>query len=770
MKHKISAEWRIILVACGIMLVFAGFASAEEPTQQFNKLRLDPLYREQLIDGTDYNYTLQVQPPDGFTNVESAIVTFQVWHNPSITYYLWVDGQTCNNAEFYVSTTYANAGEGTIYFDCSNIITKAGTYTITLQTDDDTGTVTAWSDLTYTNKPRADVEVYGTEYLQGDAVTVWLQLLDADQQAVNNATCFSTVWYPDKTSWFTNSVMTYQSASNGIYYIDATAQDQTGVYMVDAVCQYTTEDVFYNATSVEIINATYISGTNSSVTHSDEDRYVVDESGTPKIEGFEVLMHMRFDETSGTDASDSSAQDVTGTYINSPLLTEPGIENTGTYFDGVNEYVEITDITSEWIVASDEDIGFCFGINASDDIRNTERIFDFRGGTGFSMVGDDDELLWIVDRSVDGGEDIKTATHFDDNTWHRVCFFTDIVAEDMYAYVDGVLDKVQGRTQAGTITFPPDPTVAVDDTLSQWFDGGLDELCLMKGTDINYTLIVDEFQQGNCGVSVEDNRTLDIEINIPNVVVSPNLDVFSILTEYQWTGAAEDLIVEVYNQSGGGWVTLTNGLTYTLVDSVISSELVGNQSDYVDGSGNVLVRYHDPLSVDDDVHRFSVNQVAVISHQHVSIPITEVRGGGEVHVNNVTKYSEAVWNYVDRQLTEFNFDVTDEEEIWNYANRTLTESVALTNVTIADIGDQVWGYPDRNLTYYQSFENFSAANVWSYENRSLTTFGTLIADIWSYVTRTITAFPFDVVDEELIGEYTWNSTTNGRYTHGIVLS
>jgi hypothetical protein len=59
-------------------------------------------------------------------------------------------------------------------------------------------------------------------------------------------------------------------------------------------------------------------------------------------------------------------------------------------------------------------------------------------------------------------------------------------------------------------------------------------------------------------------------------------------------------------------------------------------------------------------------------------------------------------------------------DIWNYSNRTLSSYGNL----VAD----VWGYSSRSLS---SFGNL-AADVWDYSNRSLTSFGTLIADIWSY--------------------------------------
>ena len=48
---------------------------------------------------------------------------------------------------------------------------------------------------------------------------------------------------------------------------------------------------------------------------------------------------------------------------------------------------------------------------------------------------------------------------------------------------------------------------------------------------------------------------------------------------------------------------------------------------------------------------------------------------------------------------------------------------------------QVWGYTNRTLTSFGSL----IADIWSYSTRSLTTFGTLVADIWENTTRTLTS-------------------------------
>jgi len=224
-----------------MLLLFIPMVFAVQPAQQFNKIFLDPFYR-QSMNAQDYTYELNINPPDGFNNVISAIVTFQMWLNPTIEFFLLVDGQQCNTPSYEVHTTYAGAGEGTIYFDCSNIITEAGTYTITLTPDDDTGAVTGWVDMTYTNDPTGDFELQGTEYSPGDPGTIFLQLKDAQGSPVNNGACYLDIYSPlvngTHPYFLEDAPMIFDSNDDGIYYYDIHVPEILGNYMLSAKCSY----------------------------------------------------------------------------------------------------------------------------------------------------------------------------------------------------------------------------------------------------------------------------------------------------------------------------------------------------------------------------------------------------------------------------------------------------------------------------------------------------------------------------------------------------
>lgn len=222
----------LLVLALTVYSVSAVGTNAE---QSYNKVFLDPFYRESMDDDTNYEFTVVFEPEDGVSSVVSSIVTFDMWITPTVVFTLTVEGQSCNNPVYEIHTTYAGSGRGVATFDCSNIIDGAGTYHMNLSSSKDTGSVTSWLDITYMNKPKGSLDVHGTEYIPGEMAKSFLQFLDDDKQIVNDSTCFLSVYYPNSTMWLEDLVMTY--AGNGLYYRNVLLpENETGVYMNSAKC------------------------------------------------------------------------------------------------------------------------------------------------------------------------------------------------------------------------------------------------------------------------------------------------------------------------------------------------------------------------------------------------------------------------------------------------------------------------------------------------------------------------------------------------------
>ena len=272
MKQKFVVIFAIILLLISGAIIFSKFVSSAQPTQQSNKILLNPFYRVGMTNNQNYSYSISINPPDGITKVNSAILSFDVYLNPSVNFTLWANGKTCNTQFFYVSTTYGSAGQARISFDCSNVINQSGEYNIILRPSGaNTGSVNGWLDLTYMNKPLGTTDIFGTEYVEGDDGTLFLLLKDADGLPIENATCSVDIYYPNTINqthpeWIDNGLMLYKE--EGLYYYDFTAPLLTGLYMVNAQCSYLTQNNFYytlasgkSPTRMNITTGTYTGDT-----------------------------------------------------------------------------------------------------------------------------------------------------------------------------------------------------------------------------------------------------------------------------------------------------------------------------------------------------------------------------------------------------------------------------------------------------------------------------------------------------------------------------
>lgn len=113
--------------------------------------------------------------------------------------------------------------------------------------------------ITYYNKPTIIAKIYGTEYQCGDNGTVFLQLLDDDSKPMNNALCYVSIYYPNKTVLVDDTDMLYLLNSDGLYYYDLTIPDATGAYMISAHCDYE-----YNLTYSAVVHDSYVSSSSPS--------------------------------------------------------------------------------------------------------------------------------------------------------------------------------------------------------------------------------------------------------------------------------------------------------------------------------------------------------------------------------------------------------------------------------------------------------------------------------------------------------------------------
>ena len=102
-----------------------------------------------------------------------------------------------------------------------------------------------------------NLEVFGTEYQVGDDVKTWLQLLEGDIY-VDNATCYATIYKPDTSYLYQNSLMTH--IEKGVYEYNFVAPNISGVFPVIAECFFMTETRMEFADAETFINGSQLAG------------------------------------------------------------------------------------------------------------------------------------------------------------------------------------------------------------------------------------------------------------------------------------------------------------------------------------------------------------------------------------------------------------------------------------------------------------------------------------------------------------------------------
>jgi len=222
---------KLILITIIFISLFSISGYSDITIQNYNKILLNPYVVSSSKANTNITFNLNLNDTN-INNVKTAIINFQVYMSPTITFKLYVNDKICNTENYTISTTYAGAGQGLITFDCTNIINSNGNYTIKLSATKDTGSLFGWIDLTYQNIP-IQIKTSGTEYLPNDNATIFLKLVDGNNRNINLGSCNSTIYLPNKTKYL-NAQMTL--LENGIYYKDLNLTSDVGVWIIDFIC------------------------------------------------------------------------------------------------------------------------------------------------------------------------------------------------------------------------------------------------------------------------------------------------------------------------------------------------------------------------------------------------------------------------------------------------------------------------------------------------------------------------------------------------------
>jgi len=186
-------------------------------------------------------YNLSVDYPDGIEEIISLEVIVKGDYSQGTTtrggFINPTTGQVtyCTPSEWTNHVTTANYE---MSFDCTEKIHqtnwKGGNVIFAISSSLVSANVKPYAVVTYLNRPSVTAKVHGTEYESGDNGKIFLQLLNEFNQPIKNASCYSSIYYPNNNVWKYQQLMSY--VSEGIYVYDFITPYQQGVYPVSAFC------------------------------------------------------------------------------------------------------------------------------------------------------------------------------------------------------------------------------------------------------------------------------------------------------------------------------------------------------------------------------------------------------------------------------------------------------------------------------------------------------------------------------------------------------
>lgn len=786
-----------VIAILTLVLLILPMVSAIQPNQQYNKILLNPLYRQSMDPDIPYSYNITINPIDGVLDIQSAIITFQIWLNPTIEFFIDVDGQQCNTPSFEVHTTYAGAGEGTIFFDCSNVINKSGTYNVTLTPDDDTGAITGWADITYSNDPRGSLEVHGTEYVAGQRAKVWVQLLDNNGSDVTEGVCYVNIYTPDNEVYIEGATMT-NMGHDGIYTFDLVAPQQQGVYPAIARCFYTASQEFEYADDFTLNWGKDEEGDylKTYTLNGDEHKYkeLEDGSGNRRLNftyHFEDMCGINIAEellTSLTITTNQKWESITNdditiyiwNYTDSTWIPLDNKIHSPNNRITVTNSISINNVTSSGLVDSSGDLMLFFKDTDIVDDRDTKIEMDLLSvscdqlsnsewqevkGSSELHISSDNDYVYKLERG-----ELTNKTFNEDFTFHFI--------------ISSQASILEEEAAISLQLWKPFPCDHILDVKERFINGTV--------IDLNYTGVTDD--NGRCQVNI-----------IKDLEILSNYDI-EVRTENNWkVRMYEDystllLQEEMVNISCQNYVQANNLTNFTIP---INSTFEGYDPMWLSCAAYLDTSYHykeiiaNFIYISNTNYNFTYNDMQSLETQwkHL-IDIKEIADGyfsiiadglnladsyslGLVadpypptnpnYVKYFASISSSYLNYVALLGNPTN--------VWSYENRTVTGGNVSIDTSLVAAG--VWNYDNRTINNVTNIVN----GVWSYsESIGANLITQLVQAVWDYAgtpsTTLLNNFTSSVWsnDNRTLTDYLQNDTTTAeaiwnhfaRYTHGEI--
>jgi len=223
----------LILILFAMPLILAGGKEYTTIILPFNYEQSTGI-REQLLQ--EY----EIEAPGGVSEIVSLTIELTGdWNNGDVYGIIDVNGSTEYCTPTPWDTPYQDGYN--IRFDCTppvkdyflntNIINING---IGIEATKASENIYGEVKIIYIDKEPITINVHGTEYKAGDLGKVFIQLLDESSQAVNDSSCYASVYYPNDEVYKYQQLMTY--LDEGLYDYDFDIPYTKGVYPISVMC------------------------------------------------------------------------------------------------------------------------------------------------------------------------------------------------------------------------------------------------------------------------------------------------------------------------------------------------------------------------------------------------------------------------------------------------------------------------------------------------------------------------------------------------------
>jgi hypothetical protein len=214
-------------LATMLVLMIVMFVPSIKAEQTVKTIEQPFSYVSSTIPNYNYSITWNIDFPDGISEIQNYEIHIIGDFEASTTISGMIKETGTSIFEGCLPNSWTTPNVSTYayrtIFDCSNKINsydfKGGDIDLGFNFDKASKNTYGRTYMTYYNRPKPSISIFGTDYKREDNATVFLQLA-TELNVLNDQFCEVDIWYPNKTNYIDDTPMSYLNNSDGLYYYD----------------------------------------------------------------------------------------------------------------------------------------------------------------------------------------------------------------------------------------------------------------------------------------------------------------------------------------------------------------------------------------------------------------------------------------------------------------------------------------------------------------------------------------------------------------------